>query len=220
MNKIKTIKGWDFFCLALYAFGGLGLEAIMAFIIEPLLYGSQMNKWLIWQNISHWIMTCILWGIVSVFLIKLSKTKYDFDIFEKATPMKNWQYIVTVICVIFMLVVSYFDWNGFKVIKEYNANGLLKFIFQYIYYVFETVLFMLIIVFGQKAFEKWFKNETIPYGGIVVALTWGLAHIFTKGDITVGVLSALGGFIFGVVYLLVNRDIKKTFFLLFIMFVF
>lgn len=29
---------------------------------------------------------------------------------------------------------------------------------------------MLIIVFGQKAFEKWFHNEKIPYGGIVAAL--------------------------------------------------
>lgn len=79
---------------------------------------------------------------------------------------------------------------------------------------------MLIIVFGQKACEKWFKNERIPYGGIVVALTWGLAHIFTKGEILVGLMAALGGFIFGIVYLLVNRDIKKTFLLLFIMFAF
>ena len=220
MSENKIVKGWDYFCLALYAFGGLGLEALLAFVIEPFLYGSQMDEWSVAQNIFHWIITCILWGIVCVWLIKLSKNRYGFDIMNKSEKMKIWQWILVIGCVIFMLIVSYFDWNGFKVVKEYNSKGLLRFIFQYIYYLFETGLFMLIIVFGQKACEKWFKNERIPYGGIVVALTWGLAHIFTKGDILVGLISALGGFVFGVVYLLVNRDIKKTFLLLFIMFAF
>lgn len=220
MSENKIVKGWDYFCLALYAFGGLGLEALLAFVIEPFLYGSQMDEWSVAQNIFHWIITCILWGIVCVWLIKLSKNRYGFDIMNKSEKMKIWQWILVIGCVIFMLIVSYFDWNGFKVVKEYNSKGLLRFIFQYIYYLFETGLFMLIIVFGQKACEKWFKNERIPYGGIVVALTWGLAHIFTKGDILVGLISALGGFVFGFVYLLVNRDIKKTFLLLFIMFAF
>jgi hypothetical protein len=65
----------------------------------------------------------------------------------------------------------------------------------------------------------WFKKENIPYGGIILAITWGLAHIFTKGNVSVGLLSALGGFAFGIVYLLVNRDIKKTLLILFIMFI-
>lgn len=220
MEKLKSVKGWDYFCLALFAFAGLGLEGVLAYGLEPVLYGAQMKDWGTWQNILHWIMTCVLWGVISFYLIRLAKRKYEFDLFKKAQPMKIWQWIMAIICVIFMLIVSYLDWNGSKVLIEYRANGLLKFIFQYIYYLFETVLFMLIIVFGQKAFEKWFHKETIPFGGIVVALTWGLAHIFTKGNLLIGLISALGGFFFGVVYLLVNRDIKKTYLLLFIMFVF
>lgn len=94
------------------------------------------------------------------------------------------------------------------------------FIFQYIYYAFETLLFTLILVYGQKACESWFKKKNIPYGGIILALTWGLAHTFTKGSIASGLLSALGGFAYGAVYLLVNRDIKKTLPIIFIMFVF
>lgn len=57
---------------------------------------------------------------------------------------------------------------------------------------------------------KWFHNEKIPYGGIVLGLTWGLAHFFTKGSLVVGLLSAIGGFLFGAVYLLVNKDCRKT----------
>ena len=58
------------------------------------------------------------------------------------------------------LAVSLLDWQGFKVVKKFQSNGLLKFIFQYIYYLFETALFTLIIMFGQKALEMWTKKET------------------------------------------------------------
>ncbi len=217
---MKKVTGWDYLCLALYAFAGLGMEAVLAFILEPLLYGVQMNEWTVAQNVIHWIMTCIVWGCFAFFLISVAKKKYDFNIFVKAEKMKVWQWIATICCVIFVLVTSYIDWDGFKVVKEFYANGWLKFIFQYIYYVFETVLVMLIIVFAQKAFDKWFKNENIPYGGIIAGLTWGLAHIFTKGSLSIGLLCMLSGFLFGAAYLLVNRDIKKTYILVFIMFVF
>ena len=95
-------------------------------------------------------------------------------------------------------------------VLEWNARGPLLFVFQYIYYLAEGFLISLIIVFGQKACEKWFHNEKIPYGGIVLGLTWGLAHIFTKGSLAVGLLSAVGGFLFGAAYLLVNKDYRKA----------
>ncbi len=215
----KKVTGWDYLCLALYAFAGLGMEVVLGLWLEPLLYGAQMNEWTVAENILHWIMTCIVWGCVAYGLIVVAKKKYDFDIFAKAEKMKTWQWIATICCVIFALVTSYIDWNGFKVVKEFYANGWLKFIFQYIYYVFETALIVLIIVFAQKAFDKWIKNRNIPYGGIIAGLTWGLAHIFTKASISVGLLSMLGAFLYGAAYLLVNRDIKKTFILVFIMFV-
>jgi hypothetical protein len=55
-------------------------------------------------------------------------------------------------------------------------------------------LISLIIVFGQKVCEKWFHNEKIPYGGIILGLTWGLVHTYTKGSLPIGLLSAAGGY--------------------------
>ena len=43
MQEKKIATGWEFFCLALYAFGGLGLELVLASGIEPLLYGGPSN---------------------------------------------------------------------------------------------------------------------------------------------------------------------------------
>ena len=111
------------------------------------------------------------------------------------------------------------NWDGLKLIEEFKRRGALLFTFQYIYYAFETLLFMLIIVFGQKACELWMKKTNVPYGGIICGLTWGMAHIFTKGSFSTGIFGLLLGFLMGTAYLLTNRDIRKTYVVLFIMFV-
>ena len=216
---IKKVSGLKFLLLALGAFTGLGIEALYAFLLEPLIYNAQMGEWTPPQMIIHWIITCITWAIIAIILIQISNKKCQFDLFENKNKMKIWQWIIIIICMVFMLVVSYIDWNGFKIVKEFQHNGWLRFIFQYLYYLFETALFTLIIIFGQRAFEIWFRKENFPYGGIAVALTWGIGHILSKGSLSTGLMSALSGFVFGVVYLLVNRDIKKTFPILFVMFI-
>ena len=126
-------KGWNFFAYALIAFAGLGIEVLLAFFLEPVIYGCAMNEWSTWQNISHWIMTCICWGLMSYFLIRASKQKYGFDVFAYEGKMKAWQWGTVFVIFVLMLIVSYIDWNGSKVLKELHYNGWLKFIFQYIY---------------------------------------------------------------------------------------
>lgn len=215
---MKKVTGTDYLVLALLAFAGIGLEIVLAFGIEPLIYGTSIGEWTDLQNIIHWVVTCILWGLVSWYLVHFAKKKYEFDIFQKGDKMAVWQWVLIALFVVGSLILSYFDWNGSKVIKEFYANGPVKFIFQYIYYIFETVLVTLILVFGQNAFEKWFHRKNIPYGGIIVAITWGIGHFFTK-DILTGIVTVISGLAFGSVYLLAGRDIRKTYPILWIMFV-
>ncbi len=215
---MKEPKGVHFLLLAVLAFAAVGLEVLLAFAVEPVIYGVAINEWSDMQTIIHWIVTCILWGGAGLGLFWLAKKKYGFDLFQKGSKVMVWQWLLIAVCVIGSIIVSYIDWNGSKVIKEFFANGPVKFVFQYLYYVFETILVTLILIFGQKAFECWFHKKNIPYGGIIVAVTWGLAHFFTK-DIVTGIVCMISGLAFGSVYLLVNRDIRKTYPILFIMFV-
>lgn len=215
----KNKLGLNFFLLAMTAFLGLGMEVLIGYLIEPILYGNSMNDWSTSQSILHWIITCIVWGLFSLLLISYARKKNNFDMFMKRKNISKLQLILIAACVIFSLIISYIDWDGFKVQKEFISNGWLKFIFQYIYYVFETGLFLLIIIFSQKAGEIWFKKENIPWGGIVVALTWGLAHILSKGSLETGLLTALFGLLFGIAYLLTNKNSKIAFPLLLIMFI-
>lgn len=215
----KKVKGMDYMWLALTAFLGLGMEALLAYLLEPLVYGSQMQEWTTAETIIHWILTCCIWGLFGYYVVKQSRRQCGFDLFFHTEKIKAWQWGLTALCIIICLTSTWIDWNGSKVLQEFASNGMLKFVFQYIYYLFEVMLFMLIIVYGQKACEVWFKRTNIPYGGIVVALTWGLAHWGTKGSLFAGIYTALGGFCFGAVYLLLNRNIKLTYIALCIMFI-
>ncbi len=215
---MKKVSGIRYMLLAMAAFAGLGLEILLAFIIEPAIYGAPLNGWSDWQNIMHWVATCILWGAVSWYIVQFAKKTYRFDIFQKGSKVAVWQWLLLAVIVAGSLILSYFDWNGSKVLKEFYANGPLKFVFQYIYYFFETILVLLILVFSQNAFETWFRRRNIPYGGIIAAATWGTAHFFTK-DFSTGIITVLSGLAFGSVYLLVNRDIRKAYPVLWILFV-
>ncbi len=212
-------KGMDFLWLALTAFGGLGLEAVYAYMLEPMVYGGEMQSWNTWQIILHWTITCTTWGMVAWYTVRSAKKNYGFDLFEKSGPVRLWQWAAAIGCAAVCLSSTYIDWHGSKLLLEFERLGALKFTFQYIYYLFEVVMFMLIIVYGQKAFEIWFKQSNIPYGGIVVALTWGMAHWLSKGTMAAGLYSAFGGFCFGAVYLLLNRKIKWTYAALCVMFI-
>lgn len=218
-SKIKSeIKGSDFLGLGLYAFAGLGMEVVYAYLIEPVLYGASMENFTSGQIICHWILTCITWGIFAYVLIRKAEEKYQFPILAKGNAMHFWQWGLCFLFIALAFGIDYASWGGFKVYLEFVRRGALLFVFQYIYYAFETMLFLLIIVFGQKACEIWFKKTNIPYGGIVCGITWGLAHIFTK-DLLTGLLGLVLGFAMGGVYLLVNRDLKKAYGMLFLMFV-
>lgn len=66
---MKKATGINYIILAMLAFAGLGLEVVLAFWIEPMIYGSPINDWTDLQTIIHWVVTCSLWGVASYGII-------------------------------------------------------------------------------------------------------------------------------------------------------
>lgn len=216
--KEKKITGFDYLWCALYAFASVAFEVLVV-AVEGM-FQMDINNFTVTQSIIHWLITIVGWILLGILVIHIGRRTTGFDIWERGSKMLTWQYFAIAICFLVNIIAKYLDWGGFKVVMEWNARGPLLFIFQYIYYLAEGFLISLIIIFGQKACEKWFYNEKIPYGGIVLGLTWGLAHIFTKGSLIVGILSAFGGFLFGAAYLLVNKDYRKALPIIMLLFIF
>ena len=215
----RFVKGLGALKYGMAAFLALAGEAVLAYGIEQNIYGVGITEFSTAQNILHWVLTCILWGMSAYLICRCAKKK-GHDLFAKNdNKIKAWQWAGIIIGVAACLIGSWIDWEGSKVLKEFAHNGALKFVFQYIYYLFEVMMVMLIIVFGQKACEIWFGKENIPYGGIIAALTWGLGHWASKGSLAAGIFSAVCGLALGGVYLLTGRRIKLSYALLCIMFI-
>ena len=204
----SKITGFDYLWCALYACAGVAFE-LLVMVVENAL-GINTNSFTVIESIAHFSITTIGWVLIGFLVIFVGKRTTGFSVWQEKTPMKKWQWLLVIICFIVNIIAKYLDWGGFKVILEYQSKIPILFIFQYIYYLAEGFLISLIIVFGQKACEKWFDNDLIPYGGIILGLTWGLAHTFTQNSLFVGILSALSGFLFGAVYLFVNKDYRKA----------
>ncbi len=224
---VKKIKeGYKFFNLALLSFLTLSFDVLSIGITNYLVFGkfeivySDVQLKSFWFVIIARSLVYIVWGLSAYLLINKSKKKFNFDIFnveESKKKFKMWQWLIIAFSVIFSFSLSYYSWGGFKLYLEFLSHGLFSFTLQFIYYLFEVALFTLIIVFGQKAFEIWFSKKNIPYGGIVVAFTWGLIHFFTK-DIATGISTTLISFLFGSIYVIANKNIKITYIVLCFMF--
>ncbi len=207
MNQLK-VTGFDFLWCSLYACAAFAIELLLVFI-EGLI-GFNADNYTVAQNIIHWIFTTVLWIAAGAIVILIGKKTTKFDIWKHREGLKGWQYAAILICFVVNIIMKYLDWEGFKVFIEWKSRGPLLFTFQYIYYIAEGFLISLVIVFGQMAFETWFKNEKIPYGGIILGLSWGMFHAITKGSLIIGFFSAVAGFLFGSAYLFTNKDYRKA----------
>jgi len=223
INKALTEEnGWKYFLLSLGAYFGMCTEFIHTYGWEPLVFGSSVtDNSAEWQHILYLFIVSLTWGTIAYLLIRTAKNKLGFDVFIKGEKMKLWGIFFAILLIVLSGGSKWLAMGGFKPVLEFQHHGALPFTFQYIYYIFETLMFLLIIVFGQKAFELWTNKRKVPWGGIICGLTFGVTHIISRGqfDLALGIYSTIIGFLFGVAYLLANRDFRKSYIILFLMFV-
>ena len=215
-NSKKRISSWSFFWLAMDAFLGLGLEMVIL-IGEMQVYGQGLAQMNTWQTLLHWGLTCLVWGLTTCFLLNQSKKKYDFNIWEnQAVPDKK-NIIIAGILVLILIAQATLSWKGFKPYMEFQGKKVIIFAGQYIYYLFETAIFMLIVIFGQKFGEMLFNKKSIPWGGILLAITWASVHILTK-DFRTGIESIFCALLYGMIYLVMKKNPKWSYVLIAISF--
>lgn len=199
----------DYLGYALYAFGGLGIE-ILLMMLETNLWGISNSQWTISQHVIHWSVTCLIWGVLAFLLLKQVPKQYS--------KIKMVNVGVASFIILVSIVYTTFVWNGFKPIIEFANNGLIKFVIQYVYYACESILILLIIIFGQMFFEKIVcRKSHLPAGSIILVLTWGLIHILTQG-LSTGIYACIQACLFGCVYLALDRSIVISYVAIALMF--
>lgn len=207
LKKENTII--DYLGYALYAFGGLGIE-ILLMMLETNFWGISNSQWSITQNIIHWTVTCLIWGVLAFLLLK--------QVPKQHSKIRKLNIGIASIIILVAIVYTTLVWNGFKPFIEFSNNGLIKFVIQYVYYACESMLILLIIVFGQMFFEKIVgRKSNLPAGSIILAFTWGFIHILTQG-LSTGIYACIQACLFGFVYLALDRSIAISYVAIALMF--
>lgn len=197
----------DFLWAALFAFAGFALEILLS-MVEP-----------DWPGWTHSLVTSLLWGVAIIGLLLYAKNTLAFDIWQfKARPSVIQIIILAVLGTATVISVSIL-WECFRPIIEYkNQGSLFSFICQYIYYLFESALIAACIVFAQEFFERITNLRKIPWGGCFLAITWGLMHILTQG-LQTGIAAFAWAIVYGLVYVLCNKNIRYAYPIIAILFI-
>ena len=217
-------KASPYLVMALSTFLIIALELLVLFI-ESLFYGTMDFLEGISASLIHWGITCVVWGAGVWFLYVIAKKRGFFILENKSkAPYLNW------IIVFALLALSVFSQYlsldmRFKSLVEFQYmqrtfenHAVIAFVAQYIYYLVESVLILALVVFGQKFGEVAFKKNNVPWGGILCGLTWGVGHVLSQ-DLLTGIFAASISVAYGVVYLLLKKNVRYTYPILALMFV-
>lgn len=217
--ETKSIKPICYIFHAFIVFGLLGSE-FLVFLLSRIVDGrdiSQLFSWPVnwYAAIFHWMFTIAIWGAGALFYTLWARKKGVFSDLINFKLNSNAALLLiagTVLVVIYALLGSrltghaipqvYNEFLGFR--KMYGSYAFVVSFFQNLYYLFEFVLVVIIIVFFQKAGELWFKANNVPWGGLGLMLTWGSIHFITNPQGALGIM--IWSLVFGMIYVLGKKN--------------
>ena len=178
----SNVKWRKYLGVSLLLFAAFLLEYFALFVIEMLIMRMNIWDYTANQRSVHHLIMVIIWTLYLCFIIFYSRKHYDFPQKKEKTNISTKNWVVAASCLILCKIMTFIDWHTLKIIGELHGKSVFQFISQYLYYIFEVVLVVLIIIYGQKAIETLLKKESlIPFGGIILAMTWGAFHFVSRG---------------------------------------
>ncbi len=207
---VREIKWTKYLWMSLLSFGAFMLEYFSIFVIELMFLHVDIWNYTETQQSIHCIIMTFIWAVVVVTVLFFSRKHFHFPSRknkEDKLSLKNW--LITLACLIGCKILTFIDWHTLKVVGEVQGKNTYQFCAQYLYYIFEVMLVFLIIIYGQKALETLLKKESlIPFGGIILAVTWGAFHFVSRGvgfEIWNGISTMIFSVLSGVMYLRLNK---------------
>ena len=176
-----------YFCLALYTFALVGLVLLA---VESVL-GLRADS--LFAQVVHWVLTITVWLGGAIGLTAWAGHRTDFRVRGDAEPrmgIVRW-FAVAALVVVTLAAQCMLQRGALSPFAEHNAlserfgdAGTVAWLVQVAYYCAELAVIVLIVGFGQRAGECWLRPTWVPWGGIMLAMTWGLVHFLTQDAAT------------------------------------
>lgn len=209
MDRNKSIKWHKYFMICLLLFGEFLLEMAEILGFEAGVLGFDLSHYGARQQSIHHIIIVVLWSIMTGCILVYSRKQYHFPVKKRLEKVSVRNGVIAAMCLLCCKIITFIDWHSFKIVGEFKGKSGILFFTQYLYYLFEIGLVLLIIMYGQKAMEAFRGKETsIPYGGIILSLTWGAMHFVSRGvglELWNGISCMIFSIFAGMIYLKLNR---------------
>ena len=211
----ESIKWSKYMWMSILLFSAFLLEYFALFVIEMFILKMDIFNYTANQRSIHHLIMFGIWSIYIGCIVFYSKRNLSF-------PSKHIQFIpsaknyfIAILCLLGCKVMTFIDWQTLKVIGEAQGKDIFQFTTQYMYYIMEVFIVLLIVMFGQIAFETCMgKESNIPFGGIVLAFTWGIFHFVSRGvgiEMWNGISCVIFSILSGIMYLKLGRNYKLSY---------
>ncbi|MCL1820233.1 MAG: hypothetical protein FWG36_06220 [Oscillospiraceae bacterium] len=217
MQEKKKIIIWLIFAIA--------AEAVIKTDAFAVWIARLITSDMVMQGIIRYPLEYLFWISGILFIRAYYRRKPEIHFSYKET-LSAGNILAGIFLLAVSITISYISWDGFKIYKELTGSinavgfglGIANFTAQYFYYFLEAILMTIIVAFSQEAGEALFKPRWIPWGGISLAVLWGLSHIVGHG-ITDGLTTTFSALFYGSAILAMKKNSKLTFILIFLMFI-
>ena len=214
---MKRRERWtDYLWLSLLAFGAFFLEYAVIFLVDGLLLRVNLGNYTPLQRGFHCMFMACLWAVIAGALLLFSRRRLGFPARAggaDAIPPTGWVWAFA--CLAGCKILTFLDWHTLKVVGEFREKTLFEFGAQYLYYLAEVILVLLILIYGQKAGEAMlYKACAFPFGGVILALTWGAFHFVSRGaglELWNGISTMLFSLLAGLIYVKLNRKLLLSY---------
>ena len=159
---VREVKWTKYLWLSLLSFAAFMLEYLSIFIIEVIILHVDIQNYTMQQRSIHCIIMVFMWAFFIGALLLFSRKQYHFPVRgnkRDIISLKNW--IVTLACFIGCKIMTFIDWHTLKIVGEAQNKTVFQFCAQYLYYIFEVMLVLLIIIYGQKAIETLIEKRKL-----------------------------------------------------------
>ena len=210
MAKTKNKLAFTLPVLGLVCLLGLCFEYVII-LFEQFIYNKNYYKFTITESITHWLITSVLWGMLGLVLFYVTARIYKFNLLKKEKLPQKRDIFTEIFLLIVAFAVKLLVYGGWKPIIDFKQSGWFQFIFQYIYYLFEAGILLMMIIFVQESAERFLRAKKIkltslPWGGIVLSLTWGIIHTVTEVSLPIALCITMLSLFFGIAHIAANKN--------------
>ena len=221
--KRTMVRPIQYLLIALIIFSFLGLE-FPVYFISRLVDGrtaSQAFSWPVnWFGaIFHWTVTVILWAAGAWMVYLWAKRKgVQADVLRVNINQRDLVLLAIGVAFVIVYELVYTRLTGLRIPQiwreylgfqsMYGSQAWVVSLFQNLYYMMEFVMVVLMLAFFQRAGELWSKLTWFPWGGIGIALTWGMIHLVTNPQGALGVI--VWSLVLGILFLFSKKSFFTT----------